>query len=268
MNSTESTMTDWFTSCHNVKKPNMKTLDWSYELHVLGTSKKALSLDDFAELAKRLAELLGSREHVRFGALRDGSARILAKVLEPAVQDVEVQLLRAKNDDGPGANKVVRINDYLAQKGWRGELKNRQGGVVLSFLGAPKKLPIEPVQKIEQLDSIIGQVIKIGGRDETVPMTIRTPEGAFVDVTVKGREQAKKLAQHLFGSDLKLFGNATWIRDELGHWSCNDLVVLSFEETDASSLIDLFASLQRVTKNQWNEMEDPISEWKKHREDH
>jgi hypothetical protein len=147
-------------------------------------------------------------------------------------------------------------------------LKNRQGGVVLSFLGASKQVPIEAVQTIDQLDSIIGQVIKIGGRDETVPMTIRTPEGAFVEVTVKGRDQAKKLAQHLFGSDLKLSGNATWTRDEFGHWSCSDLVVLSFEESDTSSLVDIFSSLQLVAKNQWNEMEDPISEWKKHREDH
>uniref|UniRef100_C5CUY2 Uncharacterized protein n=1 Tax=Variovorax paradoxus (strain S110) TaxID=543728 RepID=C5CUY2_VARPS len=247
----------------------MKHLDWQYELHVFGTSKKALSLEDFAELAKKLAGLLGSRDHVHFGALRDGSAKLLAKVEEPALQAVEVQLLRAKNDEGPAAGKVVNLNEYLGLKGWRAELKNSQGGVVLNFPGALNKPTPEPVQTVHQNDSLVGQVIKIGGRDETVPMTIKTPDGAFVDVTVKGREQAKKLAQHLFGNDVKLTGNATWTRDEEGHWSCSDMEVLSFEELETTSLVDLFESLRQVPDNHWHQVEDPIAEWKKqHREDH
>lgn len=72
----------------------MKPLDWQYELHVLGTSKKTLSLDDFADLAKRFADLLGEHERVHFGALKDGSARILAKVDQSARQDVFVQLAK------------------------------------------------------------------------------------------------------------------------------------------------------------------------------
>lgn len=246
----------------------MKQLDWNYELHVLGTSKKALSLDDFAELAKKLAELLGSREHVRFGALRNGSARVLAKVLEPAAQAVEVQLLRAKSDEGPAANKVVRLNNFLGEKGWYGELKNRQGGVILIFPGKLNKPPLEPVQTLVQVDTLLGQVIKIGGRDESVPMTIRTPEGAFIDVTVMGRDQAKKLAQHLFGSELKLTGNVTWTRDEEGHWSCTDMVVLSFEEVETTSLVDMFSSLKLISDNQWHGIEDPIAEWTMYRGEH
>lgn len=246
----------------------MKQLDWTYELHVFGTSKKALSLDDFAELAKKVAELLGSREHVRFGALRDGSARLLTKVQDPGLQAVEVQLLRAKNGEGPGAGKVVKLNEFLSVKGWRADLLNRQGCVILNFPGALNKPTPEPVQTVEQVDTLIGQVIKIGGRDESVPMTIRTPDGAFIDLTVKGRDQAKKLAQYLFGSDLKLTGNATWKRDEEGHWSCSDMVVLSFEEPDNTSLVDLFGTLRQVPDNHWQRLADPISAWKNFREDH
>ncbi|RYH34533.1 MAG: hypothetical protein EON54_19915, partial [Alcaligenaceae bacterium] len=180
-----------------------------------------------------------------------------------------VQLLRAKNGDGSGASKVVWIDDFLGKKGWHGELKNEQGNVVITFPGATDKPTPKPVQTVHQASTIIGQVIKIGGRDETVPMQIRTPEGAFVDVNVKGREQARKLGHHLFGADLKFSGDATWSRDEEGHWSCSDMEVLSFEEPGGSSLVDLFATLQQLPDNHWHQVDDPIDEWKKqHREDH
>lgn len=247
----------------------MKPLDWQYELHVFGTSKKSLSLDDFAELSKKLAELLGSKEKVHFGALKDGSARLLLKVEEPARQPVSVQLLRAKNDEGPGASKVVWIDDYLGRKGWHAELKNCNGNVVLNFPGALNRRAPEEVQTIHQAGTIIGQVIKIGGRDETVPMQIRTPDGAFVDVNIKGKEQARKLGQHLFGPDLKFSGNATWTRDEEGKWNCSDMEVLQFEKLDSSSLADLFDQLRQIPDNHWHGYDDPLDDWaKRHRGDH
>ncbi len=243
----------------------MKPLNWQYELHVLGASKKTLSLDDFADLAKRLADLLGEQERVHFGALKDGSARILVKVDQSARQDVFVQL--AKIRLGAPSAKITKLNDYLGSKGWRGELKNADGGVIIAFPGTPQK-KLEQVQTVYQPDSLIGQVIKIGGRDDTVPMTLKTPDGAFVDVNVKGRDEAKKLAHHLFGADVKVNGNATWTRDEEGQWTCSAMEVLSFEETDSTSLVDLFEALRRVPNNHWHQLEDPIAEWKmKHRED-
>ncbi|KRB97904.1 hypothetical protein ASE11_13870 [Hydrogenophaga sp. Root209] len=244
----------------------MKPLDWQYELHVLGTSKKTLSLDDFADLAKRLADLLGEQERVHFGALKDGSARILAKVEQSARQDVVLQLVKMRLGVAPA--KITKLNDYLGSKGWRGELKNAEGGVIIAFPGTPQKKP-EQVQTVYQTDSLIGQVIKIGGRDDSVPMTLKTPDGAFVDVNVKGRDEARKLAQHLFGADIKVNGNATWTRDEEGQWTCSAMEVLSFEETDSTSLVELFEALRRVPNNHWHKLEDPIAEWaKKHREDH
>jgi hypothetical protein len=244
----------------------MKPLDWQYELHVLGTSKKMLSLDDFADLAKRLADLLGEQERVHFGALKDGSARILAKVDHSARQDVFVQL--AKIRLGASSAKVTKMNDYLGSKGWRGELKNVEGTVIIAFPGTPQKQP-EQVQTVYQPDSLIGQVIKIGGKDDTVPMTLKTPDGAFIDVNVKGREEARKLAQHLFGADIKVNGNATWIRNEEGQWTCSSMEVLSFEETEGSLLVDLFEDLRRVPNNKWHLLDDPIATWEKsYREDH
>lgn len=246
----------------------MKPVHWTYELHVRGTSKQTLALEDFGELAKRFADILGSKDKVRFAALRTGSARLLADVDEEASQDVFIQLVRARSEEGQVAAKAARLNEFLGARGWRGEVRDRAGGVVLLFPGLTRAEAKETVQTVQQADAIVGQVIKIGGRDETVPMTVRTPDGAFIDLTVKGRAEAKKLAQHLFGADLRLIGPATWIRDGGGSWRCSDMDVLSFEEVDDTSLADLFDDLRKAPGNAWHQTLDPIGDLKKFRGEH
>lgn len=244
----------------------MKPLDWSYELHIIGTRPGVLSLQDFGELVKKFADLLGNTEKIHFRALRSGSARILAKVDADALGAVDVHLLSMKllRDS---SSKIVRMEEYLQSRGWHGELRNQTGGVVLSFARAkPPKQP-EEERLLQQPDTIVGRVIKIGGRDETVPMTLETSEGSYIEVNVKGRDLAKRLALHLFGDEVRVNGLATWKRDAEGVWSCTAMVVDDFEEPDTTSLSELFESLGKVPGNLWNEMDDPVGEWKKLRGD-
>ena len=244
----------------------MKPLDWSYELHVIGTRPKALPLLDFGELVKRFADLLGNAEKVHFGALRSGSARILAKVDEEARTDVTVQLLSARMQ-GQSSAKVVRMDEYLCARGWHGEVRNREGNVVLSFPGALGAKEPEEERTVQQMDTLVGQVIKIGGRDESVPMTLETSDGYYVDVNVRGRDLAKRLAPHLFGKEIRIIGLATWKRDAEGEWSCTGMLVNDFEVPDSTPLPELFDSLRELPGNNWNEMDDPIGEWKNLRGD-
>lgn len=242
----------------------MKPLDWSYELHVLGTRPKTLSLLDFSELAKRFAELLGSAPSVHFGALRPGSARLLAKVDDDAKLDVQVQLIeaRTKAQDMP---KVARLDDYLRSKGWHGEVRNYAGAVVLTFPGALTAVEPQEERTVQQIDSVVGKVIKIGGRDETVPMTLQTPDGSFVDVNLRGRDLARRLAPYLFGAEIRVVGLATWKRDGEGHWACTGVIVDDFSEVNSTSVTDLFEQLKDLPDNGWNSMDDPIGQWKKSR---
>lgn len=241
-----------------------KPLDWSYELHVFGTNPKALPLADFAELAKRFADLLGSSGGVHFGALRPGSARILAVVDPDARLDVKLQLVEARNR-GSAYGRVQRLDDYLRQKGLNAEVRNRDGGTELTFAGAKAANDPEVGRLVQQLDSVVGQVIKIGGRDETVPMTIETSDGTYVEVNIRGRELAKRLAPYLFGKDIRVTGLATWKRDGDGQWSCTSVMVDEFTELDTTSVTDLFDRLGELPDNGWNQMDDPVAEWKKTR---
>lgn len=238
----------------------MKAQDWTYDLHVIGTRPRHLPLDDFGELTKRLADLLGAREHLRFGALKSGSASIRARVLEPGLDLVTGNLTAAKLGDGPGASKVARIDDYLAARGWHGELRNRQGRVLLVFPGAADAVPVEEARTVQQLDSLVGKVIKIGGRDETVPMQLQALDGRYLDVTVKGRDLAMQLGSLLF-QEVRVSGLATWQRDTEGQWSCGNMIVTDFDKLSAKPLNELFDELSQLPGNEWNNMESPDDEW-------
>lgn len=242
----------------------MKPIDWSYELHVFGSKPKSLSLLDFGELAKRFADLLGTPDGVHFGALRPGSVRILARVDEDSRMDVQVQLLEARLK-GQTMPKVLRIDEYLRAKGWHGEVRSRDGATVIELPGALAANEPEEERIVQQIDSVVGQVIKIGGRDETVPMTLETPDGSFVDVNIRGRELAKKLAHYLFGKEIRVTGLATWRRDCQGLWECTRVMVDDFTELDGTPVTDLFEQLSNLPDNGWNKLDDPIGEWKKAR---
>lgn len=244
----------------------MKPLDWSYELHVFGTRPKVLPLNDFGELVKKFADLLGNAEKVHFEALRQGSARILAKVDDEAQTDVKVQLAGVRLQ-GNVSTKVIRMNEYLCARGWHGEVRSREGNVVLSFPGALGAKEPEEERTVQQMDTIVGQVIKIGGRDESVPMTLETSDGSYVEVNVRGRDLAKRLAPHLFGKEVRILGLATWKRDAEGEWSCTGMLVDQFEELDEAPLSELFDSLRELPGNEWHEIDDPIGAWKKLRGD-
>jgi hypothetical protein len=160
---------------------------------------------------------------------------------------------------GEQNTKVVRLNDYLRNRGWNAELRDHEGAVLLAFPGAlAANDPVHEVRVVKQVTSLVGTVIKIGGRDETVPMTLRLDSGEYVEVTVKGRDRARQLAPYLFGDELRFTGLTTMRRNEEGHWECESMLVDSFETLDGRPLESLFESLSQVPGNRWMEFDDPI----------
>lgn len=242
--------------------------EWLYDLHIHGTTPKAMPLDALGEIAKCLAELLGEPAHVRFSGLANGSARLRANVLPEAQTPVFLRLVQARNGEGGAASRSAkRLDNYLHSRGWHAELLHRTNGVVLDFPGAKVQRRDQPIRTIKQVDAIVGSVIKIGGRDESVPMTLKTPAGEFLDMNVKGKELAKELAPHLFGDDIRVHGLATWSSDQDGEWTCTAMEVVRFEPVSSQSLSELFRELSEIPGNGWKDFDDPIAELESMRRD-
>lgn len=240
----------------------MNTPDWTYDLHISGTDPKRMPMDALADVLRRLAELMGSPEHLRFKRLRGGSAAVLVKVEETAQQVVHARLIGAKLVGQEQDTKAQRLNEALGSRGWSAELRRHDGAVILDFPGRRSPQPV-PEQTVRQHDTMLGTVIQIGGKDETVPMTLQLPGGEYVHLTVKGRELARRLAKVIFDKEVRVYGTTKWVRDTDGNWSCETMLVEDFDEPDATGLGALLDELRAVPGNRWQEMADPIAEYHK-----
>lgn len=244
--------------------------DWTYELHVHGTKPRDLTVEALAELLRLTSELLGSEEHLRFFKVSTGSARLQLLVHEPARQAVHLRLVKSKGDlasDEGRRTPAKRLDDALYKRGWHAEVVRRDGQCVIAFPGATIVRPSFTERTVHQHDTLVGTVIRIGGRDETVPMQIQLTDGSYIDVTVKGRELARSLAKLLWDKDIRVSGLATWKRDTEGNWACTGMLVERYEELSDQPLSALLNDLKDAKGNGWHRLEDPIKAWKNIRGD-
>lgn len=247
-----------------------KRPDWTYELHVHGTRPRDLTVEALGELLQLTSALLGSEESLRFYKVAPGSACVQVLVQEPALQATHLRLVKSRSDlvqDDSKRTPAKKLDDCLYRRGWHAEVRRRDGVQLLAFPGATVPRPEVPERTVLQHDSLVGTVIRIGGRDDTVPMQLQLTDGTYVDVTVKGRDLARRLARLIWDKDIRVSGLATWKRDTEGNWSCSGMLVDSFEEVSNQPLSEMLKDLRQVEGNKWHTLEDPIAEWQNIRGD-
>ncbi|WP_232346411.1 hypothetical protein [Cupriavidus sp. USMAA2-4] len=138
---------------------------------------ETLPMSRLAEYLAQLAQLYGSEERVHFEKLKKGSAIVQVAIEEPAFPKVYQRLQSVKTGDpDPDAQKAFKaIDRLLRQDNAVGTLSRpNAGGKILEFPG--RKLPVAETHTIQQPTTIDGTVIKIGGRDETIPVLLQDQE--------------------------------------------------------------------------------------------
>jgi hypothetical protein len=102
-----------------------------------------------------------------------------------------------------------------------------------------------------------GQVIRVGGKDETVPVHLR--DGAIIHSGLNTTpELARRIAQHLLGPTLRVFGTGTWFRGGDGCWQLRSFRITDFAVLDEAPLSDVVKALRRVEGSGWGEVPDPV----------
>ncbi len=95
---------------------------------------------------------------------------------------------------------------------------------------------------IEQAGTIDGEVIQIGGRDETINVHLKAGDQIFICVTSK--PIARILAPHIFGSTIRVRGSGTWARLQSGAWLLKRFEIAAFEPLDQTPLSKVFGGLR------------------------
>jgi hypothetical protein len=219
---------------------------------------KTIPMERLGQYMADLGAMLGEPSEVHFAKLEAGSTVIVHKVKIEALPKVIERVDRVRN----GEAEVVHLNAYralnkrLKEDNGTGRLVVRgTKAPLLLFPGrdAPQPTLSEP---IVQMGSIDGQLISIGGRDDTVP--VRIEDGDTVYRCGTTRAVARQLAQHLYGAPLRLVGEGRWLRSDDAGWSLELFKILSFEVLDERPIGDVVEDLRRIkneyTTEAWDEL--------------
>ena len=103
-----------------------------------------------------------------------------------------------------------------------------------------------------------GVLIRIGGRDDTVPVHLR--DGETIHMCNATCDMAKRLAAHLCGEVLRVQGEGRWERDADGVWRMKRFNITGFEELDGAPLGKVVERLRAVGRSGWKDFDDPSAE--------
>ena len=152
-----------------------------------------------------------------------------------------------------------KINKMLHDDGGKATLYEDSAEVV-PFPGVVEKQEITGIRQQGTLD---GELIKVGGPREWVPVMLQLSDATTVTGCYANREGASKLGHYMF-RPIRLFGRGRWSRNEEGDWHLDHFVIDTFEELNDATLPDVVSALHS-TKAKWHD--NPIALLNSLRED-
>lgn len=205
-----------------------------------------------------LSKLYGEAEGLRFGQVKKGSAILVSVVPETSRPKVEQRLLELRTIGAPSdaVDSYRRLDDMLAIDGSTGLIRGLQGGAVVEFLGRDRARSIE-YGPIREEGFIEGEIVRIGGRDSTVHLTVQDGETVYSAIETT-RDVARQLGSLIFGPIVRLAGTGTWRRDDEGLWRLDRFVVASFVRMDDGGLADALDRLRAIGGSEWHKEGDPL----------
>jgi hypothetical protein len=212
-----------------------------------------------AEYMAELAKLLGQPERVHFSHLEDGSAVLVSSIEDQAWPKVTERVRGVHQGNAPkDAIKAYRTLDaMLAKDNAVGVLLRDAEADVIPFPGRTRPKPMR-YGPFRERGSVDGVLIRLGGRDETIPVLLQDGEASFSCQT--NREVAKRLAPHYLGETLRAHGEGRWVREEDGSWHLLEFYIEDFEVLDDSPLHEVIDKLRAVEGSTWGDNPNAISD--------
>src|SRR2546430_16124101 len=212
-----------------------------------------------AQYLGELAQLLGERERVHFSHLEAGSAVLVSNIEPQAASKVAERLHQVSQGDGPkdAIEAFKNLDTMLAKDNAVAVLISPSQSNVLEFPGRTRPKPVRygPFREVGTLD---GTVIRIGGRDETIPVWLRSGD---IEYHCNAREDvARRLASYYLNGVVRVHGSGKWLREENGSWVLLQFDIVDFVTLDDSSLSDVVKRLRTVEGGEWHESDDEVGD--------
>ena len=227
-----------------------------YNFNIDVYSPDTLPMKRLAQYIQQLADLYGNYDQVHFVRVDPGSAVLVSAVENTAVSKVRERIEGAKNQTGsPEALRAWdNINDLLRKDNAKASLREANGAEILVFPG--REMP-QPDFKgtISQVETLEGRIVGIIGMDNTKHVHVEYGDSKFSCECTE--EMARQLKTFLYEDEIRLHGQARYIRNEEGKWELKYFKIISFEKVDNASLSQVVNKLRAINGNDWKKTEDP-----------
>lgn len=220
-----------------------------YRFVIDAYTPKTIPMARLAEYMGHLADMFGERASVHFDRLEPGSTVLVSKIEREAVPKVKQRVISVRRREGPseGMRAYKAINRLLREDDGVGLLKEKQkGATIIRFPGREEAEEAFPA--VRQHGSVDGVVVRIGGTDQTVHVTLES-ENEQITGCYTNRQIAKELGHKLF-EPVRLHGRGRWTRDSDGRWALLDFKVESFESLEDKPLSEALAEIRSI-KTEW-----------------
>lgn len=222
-----------------------------YLFKIEAYSPDTIPMERLGQYMADLGAMLGDAHNVHFVRLQEGSTGLLHAVEAEAVPKIEgrvASVAAGKAEPTPlnafrSLNKRLKEDNATASYGERGATAN-----LLFFPGITEPEPPQP-SVVVQAGSIDGVVIRLGGKDNTVPVQIQDGETVYRCTT--SRDVARLLGPYIFGEEIRLNGEGKWIRTADGEWSLELFKIQSFESLSGLGLVEAVAEIRSIDPD-WN----------------
>ena len=231
-----------------------------YDFRIDVWRPETLPLKRLAEYAVELAKLFGSTPDVHLLKIRKGSHIQEFAVAETARACVDAQLAAARQPDAREevAKPFRTLNQYLRTDGGSAVLKIKGGAKIIDFPGCKATLAEEVL--VHEAGTLDGVVIRIGGKDDTVPVWLEDENREKLTCTAS-RAIAKELASHLFGTAVRVAGMGKWRRNADRQWELDEFAIKSWQAMNGAPLDETITKLRAIEGNGWDDLNDPQAEW-------
>lgn len=228
-----------------------------YELIIDAFTPSTIPMSRLAEYMRELAFLMGNPGSVHFKGLKSGSVRLVARIEREAVPKVRQRLQSARDPDAPAdiRRPYQKLDDMLRDDNGVGKLVRGTTNVV-RFPGreAARNERMGPFTEHAEFD---GKIVRIGGQDQTAHALLEDTQGEIISAECS-RELAVQLAKYLYGSSVRLIGNARWERTEIGRWELKSFRAKEFLPIKTDSLTTIMERLQGLNAD-WQREGDPAA---------
>lgn len=203
-----------------------------------------------AEYLRQLAAMLGEPSAVHFVRLEASSTVVVHHVEREAVPKVRDRATAvARHHGSRDAMRAYRtINQMLRQDNGAGVLQAPTGAEIVRFPGIQEVIRYGSVT---QQCAVDGEVIRIGGTRERVPIRLRSEEELIADCYTS-RATARKIARYLF-EPVRLFGNGRFIREDDGAWKLEYFTFENFVPLTEEPLSSVVEALRSIPGGEWGD---------------